>query len=60
MPCKLIFEIPSSDYKSRSYLEAEATVIYSSLVGGTTEYRTGFKFKQALPQLQDVLNSLNR
>lgn len=58
-PCRLIFEIPSADFKSRSYLEVEAIVIYTSLVGGTSEYRTGFKFKQVDPRLKDILNALH-
>lgn len=59
-PCRLIFEIPSADFKSRKYLELEASVVYASLVGGTSEYRTGFSFKQADSQLKDIIHSLQR
>lgn len=58
-PCRLIFEIPSPDFTQRNYLELEATVIYTSLVGSVSEYRTGFKFKQTDPRLKAFLDQIH-
>jgi hypothetical protein len=55
--CKLIFEIPSYDYKNRSFEEIEASVVNVSLVGHRSEFRTSFKFCR---DNADLLNLLNR
>jgi hypothetical protein len=53
--CKLIFEIPAPDRKSNLYVEASATVTYSTLIGGQNEYRTGFRLLDIPPEHRIIL-----
>lgn len=52
--CKLIFEIPTADRKTNRYVEAQATVTFSSLMGGRL-YRTGFRMQDIHPEHRAIL-----
>ena len=53
--CKLIFESPAPDRKTHHYVEAQASVTYSTLVGGKNEYRTGFRLLDIHPEHRAIL-----